>query len=121
MLSFFWISGCSASITLGEPITEFGEYSFASGVKIGVVDNRGIVKYTLVDDKGNKLIESTDRASIFQKWMLVWDGSRLWFSSSDIGSIVWIKGDNGKYISTEFYQNSKLLGKAPDSIKQFIQ
>ncbi|WP_444888784.1 hypothetical protein [Microbulbifer sp. JMSA008] len=113
------VAGCKQVVASGKAITEFGEYALDSGLQLKVENVSGIVKYRLVNNGGETLILSKDRASVYQRWVIVWDGNRLWFSSSDIGGVVWIKKVDGGYSSTEYYKNSVLLKEAPQVIKEF--
>ncbi|MDP5211196.1 hypothetical protein [Microbulbifer sp. 2205BS26-8] len=106
-------------VASGKAITEFGEYALNDRLQLKVENVSGIVKYHLVNNSGETLILSKVRASVYQRWVIVWDGDRLWFSSSDIGGVVWIKEKDGSYSSTEYYKNSVLQKEIPQAIKEF--
>lgn len=113
------VAGCNHVVASEEAITEFGEYALDGGLQLKVENDVGIVKYHLFNNSSKTLVLSKDRASVYQRWVIVWDGSRLWFSSSDIGGVVWVKDKDGGYSSTEYYKNGLLQKEAPQAIKEF--
>ncbi|MEW5250621.1 hypothetical protein [Microbulbifer discodermiae] len=119
VLFLLLVVGCNQVVASGKAITEFGEYALNDRLQLQVENVSGIVKYHLVNNSGETLIVSKDRASVYQRWVIVWDGDRLWFSSSDIGGVVWIKEKDGSYSSTEYYKNSVLQKEIPQAIKEF--
>jgi len=76
----------------GGAITRFGKYYFKNTKNvISVFQENGILKYEMSRKDSAILIESKERASVYQGWALFWDNrnSRLWIQSSDIGIFVW--------------------------------
>ncbi|MBU2707724.1 hypothetical protein KCM76_17155 [Zooshikella marina] len=114
------MSGCVERLQTGQPVTSLGEFEFESGLTLSVVDNEGIIDYSLIDESGNRVIKSNQRASIFQRWMIVWDGDILWFSSGDIGSVAWVKVD-GSFTSKDINKIGDLKGNMPREIMEFIK
>lgn len=110
--------GCNSYAPLGEAITKTGDHNYESGVKLSVIESYGLIEYQLKGKDDGVLIESKTRASMYQNWIIVWDGTYLWFSSSDIGSVVWVN-EGGKYISNKLMKKSQLRKKMPDDIKKF--
>jgi len=65
-----------------------------------------IIHYSVTDEFGTKIIESTEKASIFHRWCIFWDKQdKLWFWSSDIGGFFWEKDSFGKYKQHEIYSD----------------
>lgn len=61
-------------------------------------DKDSILHYSVSNELGENIIESTERASILHRWCLFWDkNNRLWVWSSDIGGFLWEKDDRGCY------------------------
>ncbi len=85
-----------------EPITECGRYRVAeAGMDIIAVEQpKGILSYCARTFDGTLLLQSVERASIYQKWYLYWDAqtASLWFWSSDIGLSVWQKADHDGFV-----------------------
>jgi hypothetical protein len=63
------------------------------------VNREGIVVYRLIQPNGATALESTNRASAYQRWFLWWDeqARQLWYYSSDIGTFVSIPDDAGNF------------------------
>jgi hypothetical protein len=60
--------------------------------------NGHLVTFTLADAKSNTVLASGDAGSNGSRWFFYWSASGdLWVHSSDIGSYVWQKQNDGPY------------------------
>ncbi len=113
-------TGCVSSQKEELVVTDFGVHALGNGMQLSVVDDNGLVFYSVSFGTAEPIIAAEQRASAYQKWMLLWDGSSLWFSSSDIGGVVWVKDENGAYHSTSFIDmDENLRDHIPSAISRF--
>lgn len=100
-----------------KPITRPGEYLFSSGERLSIlVGADRIVVFRLYNKSGSEELHSIERASANQRWSIYWEAamSRLWFSSSDVGTSVWMKDHAGKYVQAWVAdQKDVLKGEMP--------
>lgn len=87
-------------------------------LEIKIIDN--LVKYSLLNTKGDILVKPKHNISNHQKWMVLWDGERLWFDSSDIGGEVWVIDTNGTYTNISFNNLGSLSKRMPKKMYQRI-
>jgi hypothetical protein len=81
-------------------------------------DPDGILIYQVYDSSGNLIIESNEKASVYQRWFLFWDkDDNLWVHSSDVGCSVWRKKDLGLYVNDQCTPDSAAVYKSmPDEV-----
>lgn len=98
----------------GGKIDRPGEYDIQKGgYKILVTDDSNLIKYTVLNSKGETIIRSNDNVSAFQRWALFWDSvGNLWVQSSDIGDAVWKPVGQDKY-KKEFITDSAVRNTMP--------
>lgn len=120
-LCFLMLFGCGNSVVNGEVINAFGTYEVNNKFTLDVRNEKGIVVYFLMDENNKIIIKSFDRASVYQGWIIVFDRESLWFASSDIGVVAWVKNDEGKYVQHEFNNIQFIRKNAPNAIASFVE
>ena len=78
------------------------------------IEGDGLVSYK-VAEKGGKILFHSQKASAYQRWGLYWEDatSRLWFSSSDIGTSVWRRDEAGNYKQLDVVDHLELIKEMP--------
>lgn len=82
----------------GLAIHDFKSYTLPNNFKLFCFHDRYELKYILVDEIGELLIQTNERISIVHKWGIFVDKNySVWVFSSDIGHSVWRRDINGEY------------------------
>ena len=120
LLVFLWplIEPCTAGGYAVWTFNSFGAYRINEDMVLTISNNENLVAYKLESNKNGELLNERSRASVYQKWIIVWDGSVLWFSSSDIGGVFWIK-QNGEYMSVPLNEHKEFDILVPEDITKF--
>jgi len=115
--------GCVRGGSNSGVIDECGRYVVANGKAKLVVesDEKGLIGYCAVNESGDKLFFAPHRFSKLHRWAMFWDKSdRLWVSSSDVGTSVWIAGDDKKYAQYSVSNDNLLIAEMPEEIYQIL-
>ena len=119
VMSFLLLS-CGEKNYNGQAIYDFGIYNLDHGNRLEAINDKGLVVYKLFNGKDEELVIHKSRASVYQRWVLIFKNEKLWFASSDVGNVVWMKNFNGLYIQHNLHQIEFELKKIPLSIKNFL-
>ena len=116
---------CSVGCGSGKPmdgdgrlITKPGCYAVERlGFGIDVQVNGEGVYYTVTDRDGQQILASTRQFSAYQKWCLFWDANDcLWASSSDVGVVLWRRGEDGAYQQVGMRDQAALIAQMPEQV-----
>ena len=96
-----------------------GKYSVSDTKQLITVwiDEEKLVRYSISNEYGKKLILSQERASAHSSWMFYFDKRGwLWFYSGDIGASVAKTNDAGEYQELPLIDQAELISEMPEEI-----
>lgn len=81
------------------------------------IDSDCIVNYSVTGNDTKTVLFRDKAGSKYQQWYMIWDtNDKLWVHSSDTGSSIWFKNQEGKWKNKEI--DKDMVNQMPENFKK---